>query len=183
MADLQKPRQAQPACIQQFSGHRTLGGHTRACSRGWPSPARSPREHARIRPESMSALFVDLVAAFHRAVREILVRFEGEEEITNGRIAHLLHASGPPPSCMESFAAELAKRPLQEELEVPAHLGRVLAETSTGTRATTPGSGLVALMTTGARPGNTLAAQLFLFIVSGGGPLGQGPESPGTVRH
>jgi hypothetical protein len=67
---------------------------------------------------------------------------------------------------MDLLAAELARPPLFEELKVPAHLQRVISETLTGTWATTQGSGSVAIMTTGTRPGNTLAAQLFLFIVS-----------------
>eukprot|EP00959_Pyramimonas_sp_CCMP1952_P182120 3807680-Pyramimonas_sp.AAC.1 len=66
---------------------------------------------------------------------------------------------------MDLLAAELAQPPLLEELEVPVHLRRILAETLSGTWATTQGTGEVAIMTTGTRPGNTLAAQLFLFFV------------------
>eukprot|EP00959_Pyramimonas_sp_CCMP1952_P188515 3942585-Pyramimonas_sp.AAC.1 len=79
----------------------------------------------------MSTLFVDLEAAFHHAIRENLVRFEGEQSITDIRIAQLLQASGLPPSGMEALAAELARPPLLEELEVPDHLQRILAETLT----------------------------------------------------
>eukprot|EP00959_Pyramimonas_sp_CCMP1952_P038002 795222-Pyramimonas_sp.AAC.1 len=65
----------------------------------------------------MSTLFVDLEAAFHHAIREMLIRFEGEDTISDERIAQLLHASGLPPSCMDQLAAELARPPLLEELE------------------------------------------------------------------
>eukprot|EP00959_Pyramimonas_sp_CCMP1952_P297427 6222108-Pyramimonas_sp.AAC.1 len=65
----------------------------------------------------MSTLFVDLEAAFHHAVREILIRFEGEEEISDDRVVQLLYESGLPPSCMDLLAAELAQPPLLEELE------------------------------------------------------------------
>ena len=67
---------------------------------------RTARQVARMRSQAFGVIFVDVVQAFYRSIRELLF----QDRLDDEHVARLVAASGLPPSAMAALAAQIRQR-------------------------------------------------------------------------
>ena len=65
---------------------------------------------AKLRKLSFGALFLDVVQAFYRAIRELVVRAHRETDLDDLTVATIVRAAGLPPAAMQQLADRLRQR-------------------------------------------------------------------------
>ena len=107
---------------------------------------------ARMRQQSSMSLFVDLVAAFNKVIRQMAFSAQCDDEA----VAKIFAAVKLPPEAYRRMRARLAEPPLLTAKGCPADLANMIAESQAGTWLSTEGLGDVVATLTGSRAGDPL---------------------------
>ena len=110
---------------------------------------------------SFGALFLDVVQAFYRAIRELVVRAHRDTDLDDLTVAAIVRAAGLPPTAMQQLADRLRDRAALSRSNVDPHTVAMVEQCYQAPWFVCEGSGQVSLPQRSFFPGQPLADVLF----------------------